>query len=54
MIYKSGKQEDVLIPPDANGARDSIKRFNAVTDEGDRIRKLISGDPMKFLHTNGG
>ncbi len=37
-----------------DGARDHVKRFNTVTDEGERIRKLISGDPMKFLHTNGG
>ena len=37
----------------ADGAQDRIKRFNTVTDEGERIRKLISGDPNKFLHTNG-
>lgn len=37
----------------ADGAQDNIKRFNMVTDEGERIRKLISGDPNKFLHTNG-
>ena len=29
------------------------KRFNGVTDEDERVRKLISGDPNKFLHTNG-
>ncbi len=30
------------------------ERFNCVTDENERIRKLISGDPNKFLRTNGG
>ena len=29
------------------------KRFNGVTDEDERLRKLIAGDPNKFLHTNG-
>lgn len=40
--------------PTIDGKRDNVKRFDTVTDEGERIRKLISGDPMKFLHTNGG
>lgn len=43
-------EKDVL---SADGAQDHVKRFNTVTDEGERIRKLISGDPNKFLHTNG-
>lgn len=38
---------------DVDGAQDHKKRFNTVTDEGERIRKLISGDPNKFLRTNG-
>ena len=37
----------------ADGTQDRVKRFNTVTDEEERIRKLISGDPNKFLHTNG-
>lgn len=35
------------------GPEGKEKRFNGVTDEGERIRKLIAGDPNKFLHTNG-
>ncbi len=36
------------------GDKDNVKRFDCVTDEDERIRKLISGDPNKFLRTNGG
>lgn len=44
----SGKDKDKRI--DTSQSDDG---FNMVTDADERQRKLISGDPMKFLHTNG-
>lgn len=46
--------EEIYGAVGADGSRDHKKRFNTVTDEDERIKKLISGDPMKFFHTNGG
>ncbi len=45
----NGELDDEILDPNKHD-----KRFNCVTDEEERIRKVISGDPNKFLRTNGG